>query len=83
MDPKANDLIVAVICLAAVFFTFAMFLVPRITRTLEARQDATEGSLKRSEAVCAQARQIHAEYQAELAAARHEAARMRQANTRT
>ncbi|GHE09592.1 F0F1 ATP synthase subunit B [Streptomyces alanosinicus] len=81
LEPKANDLIVAVICFAAVFFTFAKFLVPRITRTLEARQDAIEGTLARSEAVHAEARRIHAEYQAELSEARHEAARIRQAAT--
>ncbi|MFG3361256.1 F0F1 ATP synthase subunit B [Streptomyces griseofuscus] len=78
LDPKVIDLITAVICFSVVFFTFARFLLPRLTKVLEARQDAIEGKFERSEAVYAQARQIHAEYQAELSAARHEAARIRQ-----
>ncbi|MER6572857.1 F0F1 ATP synthase subunit B [Streptomyces sp. NPDC001093] len=78
LEPKVNDLIIAAICFAVVFFTFARFLVPRITKVLEARQDAIEGTIERSEAVYAQARQIQAEYQAELSEARHEAARIRQ-----
>ncbi|MEU6667993.1 F0F1 ATP synthase subunit B [Streptomyces sp. NPDC046727] len=80
LKPEVNELIIAVICFAVVFFTFAKFLVPRITKTLEARQDAIEGTIERSEAVHAEARRIHAEYQAELSEARHEAARIRQAS---
>ncbi|MDR3084096.1 MAG: F0F1 ATP synthase subunit B [Streptomyces sp.] len=79
LEPKVNELIIAVICFAAVFFTFSKFLVPRITKALEARQDAIEGTTERSEAVFAKARRIHAEYQAEISEARHEAARIRQA----
>jgi F-type H+-transporting ATPase subunit b len=66
------------ICFAAGFFAFAKFLVPRIAKTLEARQDAIEGTIERSEAVHAEARRIRAEYQAELSEARHGAARIRQ-----
>ncbi|MGW3494656.1 F0F1 ATP synthase subunit B family protein [Streptomyces sp. NPDC001020] len=79
LEPKVNELVFAVICFAAVFFTFAKVLVPRITKTLEARQDAIEGTVERSEAVYAEARRVHEEYQAELSEARHEAARIRQA----
>ncbi|MFI0810574.1 F0F1 ATP synthase subunit B [Streptomyces echinatus] len=80
LEPKVNELIIAVICFAAVFFTFAKFLVPRITKTLEARQDAIEGTIERAEAVHVEARRVHAEYQDELSEARHEAARIRQAS---
>ncbi|MGN5379489.1 F0F1 ATP synthase subunit B [Streptomyces lasalocidi] len=78
LEPKVNELVIAVICFAVVFFAFARLLVPRITKVLEARQDAIEGTIERSEALSAEARSIHAEYQAELAEARHEAARVRQ-----
>ncbi|MFI2761230.1 F0F1 ATP synthase subunit B [Streptomyces echinatus] len=80
LEPKVNELIIAVICFAAVFFAFAKFLVPRITKALEARQDAIEGTIERAEAVHVEARRVHAEYQDELSEARHEAARIRQAS---
>ncbi|MCN9240609.1 hypothetical protein NGF19_07340 [Streptomyces sp. RY43-2] len=79
LEPKVDQLIVAALCFAAVFFTFAKLLLPRINKALEARRDAIDGTRDESEAIHAEARQIHAAYQAELSEARHEAARVRQA----
>ncbi|MGW3208546.1 F0F1 ATP synthase subunit B family protein [Streptomyces sp. NPDC001135] len=79
LEPKVADLIIAAICFTAVFLAFVKVFVPRITKALADRQDAIEGTIERSQAVYAEARRIHAEYQAELADARHEAARVRQA----
>ncbi|MEV5988602.1 hypothetical protein AB0L85_26940 [Streptomyces sp. NPDC052051] len=81
LEPKVDQLIIAVICFAVVFFTFAKLLLPRINSALEARRDAIDGTRDESEAIHTKAREIHAAYQAELSEARHEAARIRQVAT--
>jgi F-type H+-transporting ATPase subunit b len=53
-------------------------LMPRIQKTLEERTDAIEGGLKRAEKAQDDAAQVLEQYRAQLAAARHEAARLRE-----
>ncbi|WP_328925368.1 hypothetical protein OG429_12435 [Streptomyces sp. NBC_00190] len=79
LKPHLSDLIVAAICFAAVFALIAKVLLPRIEKTLAERESATEGTLERAAEAEREAQRIHAEYQAELSAARHEAAQIRQA----
>jgi len=61
-----------------VFGLLAKILMPRIQKTLEERTDAIEGGLKRAEDAQAEAAQVLEQYRAQLAEARHEAARLRQ-----
>ncbi|MEU7055415.1 F0F1 ATP synthase subunit B [Streptomyces sp. NPDC046197] len=78
LNPPRPELIVGLICFFSVVGVFAKLLVPRIQKTLTEREDAIEGTIGRAEAIHDEARRIYAEYQAELSAARHEAAQVRQ-----
>ncbi|MET9804844.1 hypothetical protein [Streptomyces sp. NPDC006368] len=77
LNPVWADLIIGVVLFAATFLVLAKVILPRINRTLERRQDAIEGGTDRAEELREQAARLHAEYEAELAAARHDAARVR------
>ncbi|MFI8277351.1 hypothetical protein ACIGBH_21030 [Streptomyces sp. NPDC085929] len=79
LKPNLIELIVGLICFAAVFAIMAKILLPRIEKTLAERESATEGTLERAEEAQLEAQRIHAQYLAELSAARHEAGRIRQA----
>jgi F-type H+-transporting ATPase subunit b len=61
-----------------VFGVLAKMLLPRIQKTLAERTDAIEGGLKRAEDAQAQANRVLEQYRAQLAEARHEAARLRE-----
>jgi F-type H+-transporting ATPase subunit b len=76
--PSVTELIVGAIAFFIVFGALWKVLLPRITTTLEARTDAIEGGLKRAEDAQAEANRVLAQYQAQLAEAKHEAARMRE-----
>jgi F-type H+-transporting ATPase subunit b len=76
--PSLTELIVGAISFFIVFGALWKVLLPRITTTLEARTDAIEGGLKRAEDTQAEAKQVLQEYRAQLADARHEAARLRE-----
>ncbi|WP_042804608.1 ATP synthase F0 subunit B [Streptomyces sp. C] len=78
LKPNLMDLLVALLCFTAVFAVMAKVLLPRIGKVLEARDAATEGVLARCEDTHLEAQHVRAVYQAELTAARHEAARIRQ-----
>ncbi|MFF0086744.1 hypothetical protein ACFYR1_44775 [Streptomyces canus] len=78
LTPHLMDLAIGLICFLPTFAIFAKVLLPRIEKALKAREDAIDGTVERARAVHEEARRIHAEYQAELSAARHEAARIRQ-----
>jgi F-type H+-transporting ATPase subunit b len=76
--PSVTELIVGAIAFLIVFGALWKVLLPRITTTLEARTDAIEGGLKRSEEAQAEANRVLAQYQAQLAEAKHDAARLRE-----
>lgn len=78
LKPNLIDLVVALICFAAVFTVMAKVLLPRIGMVLVARDDAIGGALERCEDRHLEAQHVLAVYQAELAAARHDASRIRQ-----
>src|SRR5260370_573309 len=76
--PNATELIIGTVCFFIVLGVLAKLLLPRIQKTLEDRTNAIEGGLERAEEAQAQASQLLEQYRAQLADARHEAARLRE-----
>lgn len=74
--PDTAELIVGLICFFIVFGYLGKKLLPNIQKTLEERHDAIEGGLERAEKAQAEANRTLEEYKAQLADARHEAARI-------
>ncbi|WP_424213395.1 hypothetical protein ACN20G_15655 [Streptomyces sp. BI20] len=79
LKPNLIELVVGLIAFAGVFLFLARVLLPRIERTLKDREAATTGALEQVEGLRLRAEDVLAAYRAELGAARHEAARIRQA----
>jgi len=77
--PNLTELIIGAIAFLIVFALLAKVLMPRISKTLEERTDAIEGGLKRADDAQAEANRVLDQYRAQLAEARHEAARLREA----
>ena len=77
--PDPRELIIGAVAFLIVFAVLARVLLPRIAKTLEERADAIEGGQRRAEDAQAEAARVLEQYQAELAGARHEAARQREA----
>ncbi len=77
--PHWPELIIGTIAFLIVFILLARVLMPRISKTLAERTDAIEGGLKRADEAQEQANETLAQYRAQLADARHEAARLREA----
>jgi F-type H+-transporting ATPase subunit b len=76
--PNLTELITGLIAFAIVFGLLAKVLLPRIQQTLAERTDAIEGGLKRAEDAQTEAARVLDQYRAQLADARHEAARLRE-----
>jgi F-type H+-transporting ATPase subunit b len=76
--PNLTELITGLIAFFIVFGVLAKILMPRIQRMLEERTDQIEGGLKRAEEAQADAARLLEQYRAQLAEARHEAARLRE-----
>ncbi|MFD8396286.1 hypothetical protein ACFV2N_45675 [Streptomyces sp. NPDC059680] len=79
LQPHLLDLIAGTITFTIVFAIFTRVLLPRIENVLKEREEAINGTVERAGAINEEARRIRDEYRAELSAARHEAARLRQA----
>jgi F-type H+-transporting ATPase subunit b len=76
--PSWPELITGLIAFFIVFGVLAKILLPRAQRMLEERTDAIEGGLKRAEDAQVDAARVLEQYRAQLAEARHEAARLRE-----
>ncbi|MGD6743292.1 F0F1 ATP synthase subunit B [Streptomyces sp. BH106] len=76
--PPGPELLIGTIAFAIVFFVFAKKLLPRINKTLEERHAKIEGGIEKAEALQTEAQSVLEQYKAQLAEARHEAARLRQ-----
>jgi F-type H+-transporting ATPase subunit b len=76
--PDVTELIVGAASFLIIFGLLAKVLLPRITKTLAERTDAIEGGLERASEMQAQAQRELEQYRAQLAEARHEAARLRE-----
>src|SRR5262249_35248526 len=76
--PNLTELIIGLITFAIIFFALWKQVLPRLSAMLEERTDRIEGGLKRAEDAQAEANEVLARYRAQLADARHEAARLRE-----
>ena len=76
--PHWPELIIGAVAFLIVFAVLAKVLMPRISKTLEERTDQIEGGLKRAEEAQKEANEVLDQYRAQLADARHEAARLRE-----
>lgn len=76
--PPGPELLVGTIAFAIVFFFFWKKLIPNINKVLEERREAIEGGIEKAEAAQTEAQSVLEQYKAQLAEARHEAARLRQ-----
>jgi F-type H+-transporting ATPase subunit b len=76
--PNWTEVIVGAIGFFIVFGALWKVLLPRIMKTLEERTDQIEGGLERAAQAQADANRLRDQYQANLADARHEAARLRE-----
>ncbi|WP_035845820.1 F0F1 ATP synthase subunit B [Kitasatospora azatica] len=74
--PKAPELIIGLICFFVVFGLLGKKLLPSIEKVLAERRDMIEGGMERADAAQAEAQALLEQYRAELAEARHEAARI-------
>jgi F-type H+-transporting ATPase subunit b len=76
--PNWTEVIIGGIAFFIVFIALWKVLMPRISKTLEERTDAIEGGLQRALETRAEADRLVEQYRAQLADARHEAARLRE-----
>jgi F-type H+-transporting ATPase subunit b len=79
LNPDPVELVVGLITFAVIFFALWKLVLPRMTTMLETRTDQIEGGLKRAADAQAEANRVLDQYRAQLAEARHEAARLREA----
>jgi F-type H+-transporting ATPase subunit b len=76
--PNLTELITGLIAFFIVFGLLAKVLMPRAQKMLAERTDQIEGGLKRAEDAQTEAARVLEQYRAQLAEARHEAARLRE-----
>ncbi|WP_265566634.1 F0F1 ATP synthase subunit B [Streptomyces hygroscopicus] len=76
--PPGPELVIGLIAFAIVFFFLSKKLLPNINKVLEERRAAIEGGIEEAEAMKVEAQSVLEQYKAQLAEARHEAARLRQ-----
>ncbi|MEU7020039.1 hypothetical protein AB0C52_11440 [Streptomyces sp. NPDC048717] len=77
LNPVWAELILGAVLFALTFLILAKGILPKINRTLAEREDAIEGGTGRADDLRAEATAIREQYEAELAEARHDAARIR------
>ena len=76
--PTGSELILGIVCFVIVFGILGKMLLPRITKTLNDREDAIQGGINRADEAQAEATAVLQQYRAQLDDAKHEAARMRE-----
>ncbi|MFF8287775.1 F0F1 ATP synthase subunit B [Streptomyces sp. NPDC016309] len=76
--PHLDELVIGLIAFAIVFGFLAKKLLPNINKVLEERREKIEGGIEEAEAAKIEAQSVLEQYKAQLAEARHEAARLRQ-----
>ena len=76
--PASSELILGLVCFVIVFGILGRLLIPRITKTLNEREDAIQGGINRADEAQAEAQQLLEQYRAQLSDARQEAARIRE-----
>ncbi|MFJ8789510.1 F0F1 ATP synthase subunit B [Streptomyces sp. NPDC102462] len=76
--PPIPELVIGLLAFVIVFGFLARKLLPNINKVLEQRREAIEGGIEKAEAAQTEAQSVLEQYKAQLAEARHEAARLRQ-----
>ena len=76
--PPIPELVIGLIAFLIVFGFLAKKLLPNINKVLEERRKAIEGGIEKADAAQTEAQSVLEQYKAQLAEARHEAARLRQ-----
>jgi F-type H+-transporting ATPase subunit b len=76
--PDVAELVVGGLSFLIVLYVLSRTLLPNIKKTLEERTNAIEGGIKRAEEAQAEAQRTLEQYRAQLAEARHDAARLRE-----
>lgn len=76
--PPIPELVIGLLAFAIVFGVLAKKLLPNINKVLDERREAIEGGIEKAEAAQIEAQSVLEQYKAQLAEARHEAARLRQ-----
>ncbi|MFE2373113.1 F0F1 ATP synthase subunit B [Streptomyces sp. NPDC059398] len=76
--PPIPELIIGFLAFVIVFGFLAKKLLPNINKVLDERREAIEGGMEKADAAKLEAESVLEQYKAQLAEARHEAARMRQ-----
>ncbi|MEU1279170.1 F0F1 ATP synthase subunit B [Streptomyces sp. NPDC005805] len=79
--PPIPELIVGFVAFLIVFYFLAKKLLPNINKVLDERREAIEGGIEKADAAKTEAESVLEQYKAQLAEARHEAARLRQEAT--
>ncbi|MFF6773182.1 hypothetical protein ACFY8W_06405 [Streptomyces sp. NPDC012637] len=77
LNPVWAELILGAVLFGLTFLILAKGILPKIKRTLAEREDAIDGGTERADDLRAEATAIREQYEAELAEARHDAARIR------
>ncbi|MEU8890693.1 F0F1 ATP synthase subunit B [Streptomyces sp. NPDC048442] len=76
--PHLDELVIGLIAFVIVFGFLAKKLLPNINKVLEERREAIEGGIEKADEARIEAESVLEQYKAQLAEARHEAARLRQ-----
>jgi F-type H+-transporting ATPase subunit b len=76
--PPIPELVIGFIAFVIVLGFLAKKLLPNINKVLEERREAIEGGIEKADAAQTEAQSVLEQYKAQLAEARHEAARLRQ-----
>ncbi|MFE7790783.1 MULTISPECIES: F0F1 ATP synthase subunit B [unclassified Streptomyces] len=76
--PPIPELVIGLIAFLIVFGFLAKKLLPNINKVLDERREAIEGGIEKADAAQTEAQSVLEQYKAQLAEARHEAARLRQ-----
>ncbi|MFD9334284.1 F0F1 ATP synthase subunit B [Streptomyces sp. NPDC060028] len=76
--PPIPELVIGLIAFVIVFGFLAKKLLPNINKVLDERRESIEGGIEKAEAAQTEAQSVLEQYKAQLAEARHEAARLRQ-----
>ena len=75
--PPLGEIVIGLIAFAILAYVLMKYVWPRMEATFEARRDAIEGGIKRAEEAQEEAKRLLADYRAQLAEARTEAAQIR------
>ncbi|MGX1881293.1 F0F1 ATP synthase subunit B [Streptomyces sp. NPDC055287] len=76
--PAVPEIVIGLIAFFIVFGFLAKKLLPNINKVLDERREAIEGGIEKADAAQTEAQSVLEQYKAQLAEARHEAARLRQ-----